>query len=63
MKCDGCFDEVSSGLDPTCVRACLTRALSFKMVDEIDSVDRIDEDFNDFGIGPAVTFQVKRKNG
>jgi Fe-S-cluster-containing dehydrogenase component len=62
MKCDGCFDEVSGGLDPTCVRACLTRALSFKIMDEFEAVDRMDEDFNDFGIGPAVIYKVKRKN-
>lgn len=61
-KCDGCFDEVTSGLDPTCVRACLTRALSFKIIDELEAVDRIDEDFIDFGIGPAVIYKVKRKN-
>jgi Fe-S-cluster-containing dehydrogenase component len=61
MKCDGCFDEVTKGLDPTCVRACLTRALSFKIIDEFD-VDRIDEDFVDFGINPSVIYLVKRKN-
>ena len=62
MKCDGCFDEVTKGLDPTCVRACLTRALSFKIIDEFDVVDRIDEDFVDFGINPSVIYLVKRKN-
>jgi Fe-S-cluster-containing dehydrogenase component len=61
MKCDGCFDEVSNGLDPTCVRACLTRALSLKKIDELDAVDRIDEYFNDYGINPSVIFQVKIK--
>ena len=34
MKCDGCYDEVVKGLDPTCVRACLTRALSFKAINK-----------------------------
>jgi anaerobic dimethyl sulfoxide reductase subunit B (iron-sulfur subunit) len=61
-KCDGCSDEVSSGLDPTCVRACLTRALSFENMDELETMDRMDEGFNDFGIGPAVVYLVKRKN-
>ena len=61
-KCDGCYDEVTSGLDPTCVRACLTRALSFKNIDELEAVDRIDDKFLDFGIGPAVIYKVKRKN-
>lgn len=61
MKCDGCYDEVVKGLDPTCVRACLTRALSFKTLDEIESIDRIEEDFNDHGIGPAVIYLKKRK--
>jgi Fe-S-cluster-containing dehydrogenase component len=61
-KCDSCFDEIASGLDPTCVRACLTRALSFRGVDELGAVDRIDEDFIDYGIGPAVTYLVKSKN-
>ena len=61
MKCDGCYDEVANGLDPTCVRACLTRALSFTTADELDVVDRIDRDFNDYGIGPSVIYKTKRK--
>jgi len=60
LKCDGCHDEVVSGFDPTCVRACLTRALLFKEVDELKGLDRIDRDFNSFGIVPAVIYQVKR---
>jgi anaerobic dimethyl sulfoxide reductase subunit B (iron-sulfur subunit) len=61
-KCDGCHDEVSNGWDPTCVRACITRALSFKKMNELEAVDRIDEDFIDYGIGPAVVYLAKRKN-
>ena len=60
MKCDGCFDEVSKGLDPTCVRACLTRALSYKELDELETVDRMDKDFIDLRIGPALIYQLKR---
>ena len=60
MKCDGCYDEVAEGLDPTCVRACLTRALSFKTLDDTDHIDRVDEDFHDHGIGPSVIYQKKR---
>jgi Fe-S-cluster-containing dehydrogenase component len=60
-KCDGCYDEVANGLDPTCVRACLTRALSFKMLDKIESIDRKEEDFKDYGVGPAVIYLKKRK--
>ncbi len=62
MKCDGCFDEVTRGLDPTCVRACLTRALSFNQLDELEALDRLDENFNEHGIGPSVIFQEKSKN-
>lgn len=60
-KCDGCYDEVANGFDPTCVRACLTRTLSFEFVEGLNGLDRIDEDFNDYGIGPSVIYQVKRK--
>jgi Fe-S-cluster-containing dehydrogenase component len=60
MKCDGCYDEVAIGLDPTCVRACLTRALSFKEVNKLSDLERIDRDFNSFGIGPAVIYLIKR---
>jgi Fe-S-cluster-containing dehydrogenase component len=61
MKCDGCYDEVIKGLDPTCVRACLTRALSFKKIDELKAKERVDISFNDFGIGPSVIYLEKRK--
>ena len=60
-KCDGCYDEVRNGLDPTCVRACLTRALSYKTGDELGAVDRVDAGFNDHGVGPAVIYRVRRK--
>ena len=59
-KCDGCYDEIANGLEPTCVRACLTRALSLKSVEELSGLDRIDKDFNCHEINPSVIFQVKR---
>jgi Fe-S-cluster-containing dehydrogenase component len=61
-KCDGCYDEVAKGFDPTCVRACLTRALSFKKLDETESIDRMERDFNDYGIESAVIYLKKEKN-
>jgi Fe-S-cluster-containing dehydrogenase component len=61
MKCDGCYDEVAKGLDPTCVRACLTRALSFKTLDEMKMIDRLEEDFQDYGIEPAVIHLKREK--
>jgi Fe-S-cluster-containing dehydrogenase component len=60
LKCDGCYDEVANGLDPTCVRACLTRVLSFKTMDEIKIFDRKEEDFNEYGIEPAIIYLTKR---
>ena len=61
-KCDGCYDEVVNGLEPTCVRACLTRALSFKPIEELSSLDRIDKDFNSHKIRPSIIYRVKRTN-
>ena len=29
VKCDGCIDELAAGVEPTCVRACPMRALSY----------------------------------
>lgn len=29
VKCDGCYERVSGGLEPACVAGCATRALSF----------------------------------
>jgi len=63
IKCDGCADEVAKGWDPTCVRACPMRALSYGPEEEIPFENRIeDPDFDDKGIGPAVRF-LRRKNG
>ena len=56
-KCDGCHDEVSNGWDPTCVRACLMRALSFKPIDEVDmGTHRVEKELRGFGIGPSVIY-------
>jgi anaerobic dimethyl sulfoxide reductase subunit B (iron-sulfur subunit) len=56
-KCDGCYDEVAKGWEPTCVRACLMRALTFKPLDEVDLVTyRIEEDSGNRGIRPSVIY-------
>ncbi len=34
-KCDGCFDRVEKGLQPTCVESCPQRALDFGPIDEL----------------------------
>lgn len=56
-KCDGCADEVALGWEPTCVRACPMRALSFGPTDPPPRSGRTpDPDFDDAGIGPAVRY-------
>jgi len=56
VKCDGCFDEVSRGWEPTCVRACLMRALSFKSLDEVDARHRIEKDIRGHEFRPSVVY-------
>jgi len=57
VKCDGCPDETSQGWEPTCVRACPTRALGYGPPEEDVPSGRIaDPRFNDHGIGPAVRY-------
>jgi anaerobic dimethyl sulfoxide reductase subunit B len=61
-KCDGCADEVAQGWDPTCVRACPTRALQFGPVEDNWPAGRVaDPTFEDHGIQPAVRFM--RRSG
>jgi anaerobic dimethyl sulfoxide reductase subunit B (iron-sulfur subunit) len=56
-KCDGCYDEVAKGWNPTCVRACPMRALSFQSINEVDlATHHVHKDFSDYGIGPAVLY-------
>jgi anaerobic dimethyl sulfoxide reductase subunit B (iron-sulfur subunit) len=56
-KCDGCADEVARGWEPTCVRACLMRALRFGVETSPLPDKRIrDQAFEDHGIGPAVLY-------
>lgn len=61
IKCDACIDEMAKGWDPTCVRACPMRALSYGPEDKIPFENRIeDPDFDDHGIGPAVRFLCRQ---
>lgn len=62
-KCDGCYDEVTKEWDPTCVRACPMRALSFKPINEVDlATHRIVKDFRDCGIRPSVVNLRNKQN-
>jgi anaerobic dimethyl sulfoxide reductase subunit B (iron-sulfur subunit) len=56
-KCDACADEVAMGWDPTCVRACPTRALRYTAKPQGRSENRVEDSlFEDQGIGPAVLY-------
>ena len=58
-KCDACADETARGWEPTCVRACPTRALDYVSPDQHPSSSRVDDaDFDDHDIGPAVLGRV-----
>jgi anaerobic dimethyl sulfoxide reductase subunit B (iron-sulfur subunit) len=57
IKCDGCPDEMIQRWEPTCVRACPTRALGYGPPEESAPSGRIaDLQFDDHGIGPAVRY-------
>ncbi len=57
--CDGCADELASGREPVCVRACPLRALRYGS--SILPTDRmLDPSFADKGNAPAVLY-VRRK--
>ena len=57
VKCDGCGDEVDRGWDPTCVRACPLRALSFgPLEDPVASPRRRDWEFDEYGTGARVLY-------
>jgi anaerobic dimethyl sulfoxide reductase subunit B (iron-sulfur subunit) len=63
-KCDGCADEVDSGLDPTCVRACPMRALQYGRVEKEVAACRTEDDrFDDHGIGPSVSYLRRVPDG
>jgi anaerobic dimethyl sulfoxide reductase subunit B (iron-sulfur subunit) len=55
-KCDGCADEVAQGWAPTCVRACPMRALGLVQDNSALPENRVQDDFYDCGIGPAVRY-------
>jgi len=56
-KCDGCFDEVGKGFQPTCVRACPMRALRYEPVSDTHFEKRArDADFENHGVEPAVLY-------
>jgi len=57
VKCDGCHDEVLSGWEPSCVRACPMRALHFGAAPDSLLEARIeDPTFDDHGAGPRVRY-------
>ena len=62
-KCDGCYNEITKGWNPTCVRACPMRALSFKPINEVDlAPHRVEKEFRDSGIGPSVMYLRRKQN-
>jgi Fe-S-cluster-containing dehydrogenase component len=59
-KCDGCADEMAQGWEPTCVRACPMRALSY--VPEAVPLPQsraIDLSFDHHGLGPRAAYLVR----
>ncbi|NLT73461.1 MAG: 4Fe-4S binding protein [Chloroflexi bacterium] len=62
-KCDGCADEVASGIGPTCVRACPMRALYYGPASELSRPRVIDPGWDDRGIGPRVRYLVRPPDG
>ena len=54
---DGCADELALGWDPTCVRACPMRALTYSQSQHRGR--RLDPTFDDHGIGPRVAHWVR----
>jgi anaerobic dimethyl sulfoxide reductase subunit B (iron-sulfur subunit) len=59
-KCDGCHDEVTPGIGPTCVRACPMRALAYGAPEDLDRPRVPDAGWDDHGIGPRVWYAVRR---
>lgn len=62
-RCDGCWDEVARGWEPTCVRACPMRALAYSadsrsaVVNALRAAGReIDQTFDGRGVGPSVVY-------
>lgn len=63
-KCDGCSDETARGWDPTCVRACPTRALHLVPPGDVPATSRVhDPAFQDHGIGPSVVYLMREGSG
>lgn len=58
-KCNGCADQVASGLEPTCVRACPMRALFFCEPGTVSRPRVADPNWNDQGIGPRVQYGIR----
>jgi len=56
-KCDGCADELALGWEPTCVRACPMRALSYGADEPEKRV--LDSTFDEHDLGPAVAYWVR----
>ncbi len=56
-KCDACADELALGWDPTCVRACPMRALSYGPLGQNWLAHRQhDSAFDDHGMAPRVAY-------
>lgn len=59
-KCDGCLEQLATGDDPVCVRACPMRALAYGPNDAFDSRPRIeDAGFQRHGLGPRVRYLLR----